>query len=124
MRFLNKFVTAAVLIAVLSWTAVAHATITFTNVNVVGPFSVGGNSKMVVGYMDLGGTYTTNGFSITPSQFGLSTLQQVIVEPTDAYSAVWLPATAKIYMKAGDGTEVANDGGLSTTNINFMVIGW
>jgi hypothetical protein len=123
MKVFNKIFASLAVLAVLSWATVASATVTFTVTDMVGPFSIGGNSKMVLGVMDLSGTYATGGLAVTPAQLGLTTLQQIIAQPTDGYGATWLPSTSKIYLSSG-GSQVSNGQSVSAQNINFIGIGW
>ena len=97
----KRLIASLLTVAMLVWAVPSQAAITFVNSNTVGPYSVGGNSKMVTGKMDLSGTYATGGFSLSPSKFGLSVIQQVILQAEDGYSFFWDAANGKVMVFQG-----------------------
>jgi hypothetical protein len=92
-----KSLVSMVVLALVLISSQAFATITYSVNSMTGPYSVGGQSKQVVGYLDLTGTYANGGFTLTPGSFGLSHLQSVLVEGEDGYMFFWNSSTGKVY---------------------------
>ena len=68
-----------------------------------GPYSDGGYSKQVSGYLTLSGTYATGGFTFTPRTVGLSSVEEIVFSGEDGIVFVWNRSTAKVmaYNQAG-----------------------
>ena len=97
--------------------------VTFAITGQVGPFSVGGNSKLITGALNLSGTYETGGLAVSAGQFGFSTLQQLIVQPSLGYSGTYVPATGKVILAIAD-VQVTAAVDVSAVDVNFVAIGW
>lgn len=122
MKFKGYLIIALLVIvfALPSW-----ATVTYTTSGTVGPYSIGGKSRMVTGKLDLSGTYVTNGFSLTASSLGLSHIEMAILQPTDGYGAAWNASTGLVKMTTAASTEVSNGtSSVASVDVNFVVIGW
>src|SRR3989338_1715272 len=61
--------------------------VTFTT-SIVEKSSIG-NEKRIVASLALSGTYATNGFSVTPSPFGLGLIQDIVFEEASGYLFNW-----------------------------------
>jgi hypothetical protein len=72
----------------------AHATITYSpTIKMRGNI---GDQAMVLAQLDLTGTYATNGFTLTPKDLGLSTINDVIIPNYSGYSFEWVRSTGKV----------------------------
>ena len=74
----------------------AFGAITYTTSIVSGPFAIGGKSKQVVASINLAGTYEANGFTLTPSSFGLSHFESVVAQGEDGYVFFYVPSAGKV----------------------------
>lgn len=92
----QKLAAWAALLSIGLWSVPGEAAITFSQSNVQGPFSIGGHSKVYITQLNLAGTYATGGFAVTAADFGLSTIEQVVVQGEDGYEFYWNRATGKI----------------------------
>lgn len=73
-----------------------------------------GDQAIVIAQIDLAGTYATNGFTLTPKDFGLSTINQVIIPDYAGYSFAWDRANAKVKVYSG-GADSTPSGAITVT---------
>lgn len=60
-----------------------------------------GDQAMTIAQIDLAGTYATDGFTLTPKSFGLSTINQVVIPNYSGYSFEWDRANGKVKVYSG-----------------------
>jgi hypothetical protein len=114
------------LIAALVFLAAAtsFATVTYTVGSLVGPYTIGGQSKQAVSVLDLYGTYVADGFALTPRSFGLSTLQSVQLQVSDGYGSYFNPTTSKVLLyDTATGAQLGSVD-VGAVNVNTVVTGW
>lgn len=83
-----------------------------------------GKEVMAVGTVGAADTYVTNGFAITPAQFGLQQILFVDLSPVLGHTLTWNAATGLIQAFSSAGNELVNaSAALQNGKFNIRVFG-
>lgn len=96
MGYFRKLISGFLAATFLLWSVQSQAAITYTVSNFVGPYSIGGKSKLSTATLNLAGTYDTGGFSLNARSFGMKHLERVVIEPEDGFQFFWDESTGNV----------------------------
>lgn len=81
------------------------------------------NRKVTIADVALDNSYPTGGEAVTPSQFGLSSIDQVIIDGGNGYRPQFDYTNNKIKVYTSAGTETTNTTDLSALTLRVQAVG-